>query len=190
MNNETNHRRGDVVLLCESALLPASASVCGANISDVIGREFTATIGDPSMIATPAFGLPINSVVEASAGPQMSRIAAPRVIAKMKNKWPIFRNRAVSEEVGDAVCERRVAPLAALTDAVCTIARAVARCLPFPAGVRAAGAIQLSPETIFLYWGNINSHVSLLTDVPRRRVFSAPLRLSVLSPQLYQMVTR
>ena len=34
--------------------------------------------------------------------------------------------------------------------------------------------------------GTIGVHVSLLTDVPRRRVSSAPLRLSVLSQQLYQ----
>ena len=34
--------------------------------------------------------------------------------------------------------------------------------------------------------GTINAHVTAFRDVPRRRVSSAPLRLSVLSEQLYQ----
>ena len=124
---------------------------------------------------------PIHRVVIGTADEEMRWVAAGRVIASVTNQH-IVGDRTVNKLVHEAVHGE-----CGLPEPDTAVTTCVASLRGGPAPIRASRCIYPGKKRGDLVRGKLGSHVSLLTDVPRRRVFQAPLRLSVLSEQLYQM---
>ncbi len=186
MNNKTDHRRSDVVLLGKPSLLAASPSVGSANSHDILGGEFASAIRSTSVVSTPSTTLPVDGVVQSCSRPKMCRVATRRIVATVKHKRLVISQFAATEQEGDAMGKLRFVALATPARVLDAITGMVAVACPFPAIIRACFA-DLLPKQIDLLWGNINTHRVLLTLGATPGVVTATPRLSVLSEQLYQI---
>lgn len=184
IHNETNHGRSYVVLLCKPSLLPTDPSVSSADGANIVLSEFASSVCGAAMVATASANLSIRSVITPCASPEMCRIATRRVVATVKHERGVIWHRAIGEIKRHAVGQMRAMTAATSTRVLDTISSGVAIALPLPAVIRARLA-NLRPERFDLSWGNINMHVRVPSDVPRRGRSNAA-RHSVLSRQLYQ----
>lgn len=190
IQNESNHCRCDAVLFSQPALLSPFTRVCGPDGPDIFLSQLRSSVVLTAQISASSLRSPVCVVLRPSSSPEMAGVAALWVVAAMEHKRLRGWQWSISNHVSKSVSENGRSTIPAAPNVQRAIAKVVAGASPVPASVGIIRYIHSAPERLNLSWGNINSHVSLLTDVPRRRVFSAPLRLSVLSPQLYQMVTR
>lgn len=186
MNNKTDHRRSDVVLLGKPSLLAANPSVGSANSHDILGGEFASAIRSTSVVSTPPTTLPVDGVVQSCSRPKMCRVATRRIVATVKHKRLVISQFAATEQEGDAMGKLRFVALAPPARVLDAIARVVAVACPFPAVIRSR-LTDLLPKQFDLSWGNINTHRVLLTLGATPGVVTATPRLSVLSEQLYQI---
>jgi hypothetical protein len=180
----SNHRRGDAEFTSE--LRPLSSRP-GVSRQDVKGNRF-GQFGPPvrGSFVTSIASLTntVSGVVSVRSGKEMPRIAALPVVAAVEHEGLVIGDVAMFQEVGDTVDEGESSP--AFPDAAApsrkhAVAASIGIASEFPAIVKSAAVIDVQQKSLNLLWGNINMHFRLRSDVPRRRVFLAPLRLSVWS---------
>jgi hypothetical protein len=159
-----------------------SARDAAANSHNSVLRELGVGVGRsrtrsprPILEARAALREHVVGVVALRPSEQVGRIDTGPVVAAMQDARHIVGNVAMREEVSDPVSAFGL--LDANTELA--IPTSPERCQPRPTTIRSTGLVNLLPEILNLPWGNINTHLRLRSDVPRRRVFLAPLRLSV-----------
>lgn len=189
VHDETNHGRGDTVLLGQPALLPTNAGVCRADGDDVCVREFGATVGATPMIPASTLGFPVTVVVTPRSRPEVRWIAARRIVAAVQNARGFLGKLPVGKYVRDTMGKNGSVTFSTATDAKGSVSSVVGATLPRPARIRSIGSIDLRPESINLNWSNMVEHVTSPRDVPRPRLFPAARGLSVLYHHYNRMVT-
>jgi hypothetical protein len=121
-------------------------------------------------------------VVLVRPGKQMPRIAALPIVAVVEHEGLVIGDVAMLQEVGDAMHKGESSPTfpdASAPGRKHAVATSIGITSEVPAIVKPAAVIDVQQKGLNLLWGNINTHFRLRSDVPRRRVFLAPLRLSV-----------
>ena len=186
INDEANHGRGDAVLLGQSSLLAEHTSVGGADCTDVILGKFAVPIGCAAMISAPAATLTIQGVIKLGTRPEVCGIAARRVVAAVKNKRCFRRDGAIGQVERNAMSKLGRVAFAATTNDEHPVSGSIRPTSPKPTCILAPTTVNPRPKPLDLPWGNIELHVTLHRDVPRRGLLTQCPGFSF-PEQLYQI---
>jgi hypothetical protein len=178
-NYVPNHRRSYTELSCQLSTLTPCTSVSSQNLGNYLVGQLRASIRYPLVVTISPSDESISGIVLLGSGSKVGWIATGRMVTGVQNKWLAGRQRAECVNECQPMGQYGMPTLPADSAIDHPVPGMIPVAVEFPAGIRPAAAINASPEVGELFWGNISAHVRLRSDVPRRRVFLAPLRLSV-----------